>query len=123
MSVQLDTVLLVGLMTGVGVWLILHRSFVRVLFGFALLANAVNLAILAVSGDPSGRGTPVISDASERAMVDPLPQALILTAIVIGFGMLAYLVFLFYRLYVDHDTVDLEELHAQDDRPDPEEKR
>jgi multicomponent Na+:H+ antiporter subunit C len=46
-------------------------------------------------------------------MTDPLPQALVLTAIVIGFGMLSYLLFLFYRLFVDHDTVDLEELHER----------
>jgi len=49
-----------------------------------------------------------------------LPQALILTAIVIGFGVLAYLVFLFYRLFVDNDTADLETLtEAPDEAPAP----
>jgi multicomponent Na+:H+ antiporter subunit C len=115
MNVQLDTLLLVGLMAGVATYLVLSRSFVRILFGFVVLSNAANLAILAVSGDPSGRTAPVVGDALSRPMVDPLPQALILTAIVIGFGVLAYLLFLFYRMFVDHDTVDLEELHARDE--------
>ncbi len=110
MNVQFDTAVLVGLMVGVAVWLILHRGFVRILFGFLLLSNAVNLGILAVSGDPSNRAAPVVDAAGGAAMVDPLPQALILTAIVIGFGVLAYLVFLFYRLFVDNDTADLETL-------------
>ena len=110
MNVQLDTAVLVGLMVGVAVWLILHRGFVRILFGFLLLSNAVNLGLLAVSGDPSRRAAPVVDAAAGAAMVDPLPQALILTAIVIGFGVLAYLVFLFYRLFVDHDASDLETL-------------
>ncbi len=122
MNVQLDTALLVGLMVGVAVWLILHRGFVRILFGFLLLSNAVNLGILAVSGDPSNRAAPVV-DAADAAMVDPLPQALILTAIVIGFGVLAYLVFLFYRLFVDNDTADLETLaEAPDAAPERQEE-
>jgi multicomponent Na+:H+ antiporter subunit C len=121
-TVQIDTVLLVALMAGVATYLILSRSFVRILFGFVILSNAANLAILAVSGDPSGRDVPVVLD-QRAAMVDPLPQALVLTAIVIGFGMLAYLLFLFYRLFVDHDTVDLKELHERADAAQAEEDR
>jgi multicomponent Na+:H+ antiporter subunit C len=116
MSVQLDMAIAVGLMTGAAVYLILQKNFVRILFGFILLSNAVNLALLAVAGDPSGKTAPVLGDAVGRPMVDPLPQALILTAIVIGFGVTAYLVFLFYRMFVDHDTADLEELTAEDER-------
>jgi multicomponent Na+:H+ antiporter subunit C len=123
MSVQLDTALLVGMMTGVAVWLILHRSFLRILFGFALLSNAVNLAILGASGDPSGRDVPIVGEAVGSGIVDPLPQALILTAIVIGFGVVSYLLFLFYRMFVDHETVDLDELHQEGDRADQEAER
>lgn len=114
MTVQLDVVLLVGLMTTAAIYLILSRNFLRILFGFIVLSNAANLALIAVAGDPSGKSVPVIG-ADGRAMVDPLPQALILTAIVIGFGVTAYLVFLFYRLFVDHDAIDLEEVAHRDE--------
>jgi multicomponent Na+:H+ antiporter subunit C len=112
-TMQLDTLVLVSLLAGVATYLILSRSFVRILFGFVVLSNAANLSILAVSGDPSSRDVPVVRTAAELPMTDPLPQALVLTAIVIGFGMLSYLLFLFYRLFVDHDTVDLEVLHER----------
>jgi multicomponent Na+:H+ antiporter subunit C len=46
-------------------------------------------------------------------MVDPLPQALILTAIVIGFGVAAYLVFLLYRLFLDQKTTNAAELYDE----------
>jgi multicomponent Na+:H+ antiporter subunit C len=48
-------------------------------------------------------------------MVDPLPQALILTAIVIGFGVTAYMVFLLYRIFLDHKISDFEELYNEED--------
>ncbi len=121
MNVQLETAVLAGLMVGVAVWLILHRGFVRILFGFLLLSNAVNLGILSVSGDPSARSAPIVDPGAAPA-VDPLPQALILTAIVIGFGVLAYLVFLFYRLFVDNDAADLESLGAAPARRDGKEE-
>lgn len=116
MNVQIDVVILVGLMTAAAIYLILARNFVRILFGFILLSNAANLALIAVAGDPSGKGAPVVGAAGARAMVDPLPQALILTAIVIGFGVTAYLIFLFYRLFVDHDTVELDDVAARDEK-------
>ncbi len=114
MTVQLDAVVLVALMAGAAVYLILSRNFVRILFGFILLSNAANLALIAVAGDPSGKGVPVVGSAGGRAMVDPLPQALILTAIVIGFGVTAYLIFLFYRMFVDHDAVEIDEVAERD---------
>jgi multicomponent Na+:H+ antiporter subunit C len=118
MTVQLDVVILVGMMTAAAIYLILSRNFLRILFGFIVLSNAANLALIAVAGDPSGKAAPVIG-VDGRAMVDPLPQALILTAIVIGFGVTAYLVFLFYRLFVDHDAVDLEDVAQRDEEGQP----
>jgi multicomponent Na+:H+ antiporter subunit C len=96
---QLDTALLAGLLFALAAWLILQPSFVRKLFGFVILSNAANLFVLMVSGDPAGRSAPIIGDGG--VPVDPLPQALILTAIVIGFGVTAYLVMLLYRLFLD----------------------
>lgn len=109
----LDTAILVGFLFGASVYLILQSSFVRILFGFVLLSNAANLFILSVSGSPRGKYPPVVLDG-DLPMVDPLPQALILTAIVIGFGVTAYLVVLLYRIFLDFKTTNASELFAED---------
>jgi len=101
----LDTALLVGLLFACATFLILQSSFTRILFGFVVLSNAANLLILSMSGDPAGKMAPLITDVA-GPRVDPLPQALILTAIVIGFGVTAYLVMLLYRLFLDHKTTN-----------------
>ncbi len=108
---QLETAILVGIMFSVATYLVLHRSFVKILFGFLILTTAANLFVLAMSGSPEGKNAPIVLDA-KAPMVDPLPQALILTAIVIGFGTAAYLVFLLYRLFLDQKTTDAAELYA-----------
>ncbi|MFQ3671323.1 MAG: NADH-quinone oxidoreductase subunit K [Verrucomicrobiia bacterium] len=104
-----DTAILVGFLFGAAVFLLLQSSFVRILFGFVLLSNAANLFILAMSGSPVEKEPPVVLDPG-AAMVDPLPQALILTAIVIGFGVTAYFVLLLYRLFLDCKTTNAAEL-------------
>lgn len=118
---QLETALLVGALFGCAVHLILQRSFVKILFGFVVLSNAANLLVLASSGNPAGKGAPVVL-ADSGAMVDPLPQALILTAIVIGFGVTAYLVLLLYRLFLDQKTTNAAELYAEE-TPDSDDSR
>ena len=110
---QLDTSILVGVLFACGTFLILQRSFVKILFGFIILSNAVNLLILAMSGEPSRKLAPLMTGES-GARVDPLPQALTLTAIVIGFGVTAYLVTLLYRLFLDSGTTRLDELYADE---------
>lgn len=103
MNHQLEIALLVGVIMGAAVFLCLSRRLPHILFGFLLLSNGANLAVLAVSGDPSGRA-PAVVDASTdaaSAFVDPLPQALILTAIVIGFSVAAYLTIFLYRHFLD----------------------
>jgi len=108
----LETAILVGLLFAVSTFLILQKSFVRILFGFIILSNAANLFVLSMSGSPDGKDGPVVLD-SHGQMVDPLPQALILTAIVIGFGVTAYLVVLLYRIFLDHGTTNVEELFSE----------
>lgn len=109
-----ETALLVGVLFGAGTWLVLQRSFVRILFGFIVLSNAANLLVLSMSGSPDDRSAPVVLDPA-RPMVDPLPQALILTAIVIGFAVTAYLVLLLYRLFLDQKTTDAAELYREEE--------
>ena len=110
---QFDTAILVGVLFGCGTYLVLQRSFVKILFGFVILSNAANLLVLAMSGEPTGKAAPLVTDPPVP-MVDPLPQALILTAIVIGFGVTAYLVVLLYRLFLDHQTADAGELYRKE---------
>ncbi len=111
---QLETALLIGVLFGCATWLVLQSSFVKILFGFILLSNAANLFLLSMSGPPDGRQAPIAS-AEAGLLVDPLPQALILTAIVIGFGVSAYLVTLLYRLFLDQKTTNAAELFADQD--------
>jgi len=84
--------MLMGLLFGAGVWFILQRSLVFLVIGFGLISHAVNLLLLASGGVAAGTAPILLADGTAPAgMVDPLPQALILTAIVIGFGVSAFL--------------------------------
>ena len=103
---QLEIAILLMLMFYVGSYLIFDRNLIRIVFGFVILSNATNLFILAASGRPDNLAPPIDQDTAIQ-MIDPLPQALILTAIVIGFGMCAYLITLSYRIYVNHDKTDV----------------
>jgi multicomponent Na+:H+ antiporter subunit C len=114
---QIETALLVGFLFTCATYLILQRSFVKILFGFVILSNAANLLVLGMSGRPDGKSAPIVL-GDGAPMVDPLPQALILTAIVIGFGLIAYLVLLLYRLFLDQKTTNAAEMYAEMERED-----
>jgi len=102
MTAQLDTALLVAILGGGAIYLCLSRRFLRALLGFLMLSNAGNLVVLAMAGDPTGLRAPTLhGGADPSTAVDPIPQSLILTAIVIGFSVGAYLTVLLYRIYVD----------------------
>lgn len=106
---QIDTAILVAVLFAASTHLILQKSFVRFLFGFVMLSNAANLFLLAMAGSPDGKRPPIMTEGQGPA-VDPLPQALILTAIVIGFGLTVYLVMLLYRIFLDARTTNSETL-------------
>lgn len=86
-------VVVVGVLFAAGVSLLLERSLTRVLMGVVLMSNGVNLLILMAGS----RGRAPIIDGSPEQMSDPLPQAMILTAIVITLGITAFLLALAYR--------------------------
>ena len=88
----------IGLLVGAGVYLMLRPRTFSVILGLTLLSYGVNLFLLA-SGRLNGGAPPVLVEGT-ATYVDPLPQALILTAIVIGFGMTAFLVVLALRAFV-----------------------
>ncbi len=102
--------LLSGAMLAAGLFLMLGRHLVRFIFGLVLASNAVNLLIFA-AGRPGTARPPLIPDGSRlpvAAVANSLPQALILTAIVIGFALLIFIFILFFETYQKLGTVNTE---------------
>ncbi|SEU35634.1 Na(+)/H(+) antiporter subunit C [Nonomuraea wenchangensis] len=104
MTPNLTYVVTVGVLFAAGVTLLLERSLTRILLGVILLGNGVNLLIL--TGGNAG-AAPIAGLAGQERMSDPLPQAMILTAIVITLGMTAFLLAMASRtwLLTGHDEV------------------
>lgn len=96
MSVSLVLLIVMAVLYACGIYLMLERSMTRVLLGFLLVGNATNLLIIIMAGQ-SGVAPIVEDGVTVDEMTDPLPQALILTAIVITFAVSAFLLALIYR--------------------------
>ncbi|MBP3191689.1 NADH-quinone oxidoreductase subunit K [Natronogracilivirga saccharolytica] len=106
----MDTILpiLAGAIFATGIYLLLRRSLILTIIGIILISNSVNLALFSL-GRLNIENPPLIAAGSvvpEAPFANPLPQALILTAIVIGFGLLAFALALAYRSYKELGTVD-----------------
>lgn len=104
MTPNLVYVVVVGVLFAAGVSLLLERSLTRVIMGIMLIGNGANILILL--GATSG-SAPLYGTAEVEEMSDPLPQAMILTAIVITLGLTAFLLALAYRSWqlLRHDEV------------------
>ena len=117
---QLWLPLLVGAMVATSVYLMLCRDLIRFIFGLVLASNAVNLLILS-AGRAVVLPPPLIAAGQStpgQMVANALPQALILTAIVIGFALLTFVFVLFYRAYQELGTVDTEAMRvAESDAP------
>lgn len=103
---------IVAALFGVGVYLLLQRTLTRIILGVALMGHSANLLLL-VAGGPPGR-QPIVGRFTEQQrlageVADPLPQALALTAIVISFGITAFLLSLAYRSWVLHRDDEVED--------------
>ena len=114
---------LAGLFLTAAIYLLLARSLIRMLLGLVLLGNAINLVIL-VAGRVSRLVPPIVlgdDTAPAAAAANPLPQALILTAIVIGFAMFAFLLVLAWRAYATLEADDTDRMCVAEPpgRPDP----
>lgn len=113
---------LAGLFIATGIYMLLSRALIRMLLGLTLLGNGVNLVIL-IAGR-MGRIVPPIAEGSEVPLAgaaNPLPQALILTAIVIGFAMFTFLLVLTYRAYQSLEADDTDRMRVAEPpgRPQP----
>lgn len=103
--------LLVGLMTAAAFYLMLSGMLVRFVFGFTLMGNAVNLLIF-TAGRLTHSDPPLIDPGQvglDGPVANALPQALILTAIVIGFAMVTFLLILLYRTHHQTGTLDADQ--------------
>jgi multisubunit Na+/H+ antiporter MnhC subunit len=97
---MLMLILSLSVLVAASVWLILSRDTLRLVVGLAMLGGAANLTVF-LAGRPGSTLPPIIAAGAETlspAAANPLPQALVLTAIVIGFGMTAYLLMLALRM-------------------------
>ncbi len=108
---------LVGVLFAAAVYLMLRRSLVKLVIGLILLSNAANLLIFTAAG-LRRNAPPLIPEGALLPEVmppaDPLPQALVLTAIVISFGVLAFAVVLIRRAYEVVGADDLDEMRGTD---------
>ena len=100
--------ILIGILYAAGVYQMLRHSIVKLILGLLFLTHATNL-LLFYSGGLEGAAP--IATGEAGPMMDPLPQAFILTALVISFGILAFFLVLVYRAYQINEAEDLDELH------------
>ena len=113
---ELLLAVVVGALYAAGFYMILRRSLVKVIIGLALLGHAANIFLFTVGGLTRGQ-TPILNGEERESLesfADPVPQALILTAIVIGFGLQAFALVLFKRVYETTGSDDLDQLRITD---------
>jgi multicomponent Na+:H+ antiporter subunit C len=104
--------LAIGVLFTVGVYLLLSRSLLRIVLGTSFVTHGVHLLLLTMSKLKTG-APPLLGEKAE-AYVDPLPQALILTSIVISFGVTSFLLVLAYKAYRKLGTDDMEKLRGDE---------
>jgi len=110
-------ILLIGVLYATGIYLILSRSMVKLLLGIMLLGNGTNILIFLLGNITKGK-PPIIRDGLkvfQDIYADPIPQALILTAIVISFGLTSFAIVLLKRVYALINTDDLDNLNTPED--------
>lgn len=101
-----------GVLYAAGIYLMLRRRLAQLIIGLSLLSTGTNLLIFTAGGLTRGR-PPVVPDgavALDAPYADPVPQALVLTAIVIGFGLLAFALVLAHRVHATVGTDDVDDL-------------
>jgi multicomponent Na+:H+ antiporter subunit C len=101
-----------GVLYAAGIYLMLRRRLAQLIIGLGLLSNGTNLLIF-TAGDLTRSRPPVVPDGAavlQQPYADPVPQALVLTAIVIGFGLTAFSLVLAHRVHATAGTDDIDEV-------------
>ncbi len=99
----------IGVLFATGTYLVLRRSLLKVVIGFSLISHGTNLLLLTTGKLKRGE-VPILAEGYPGPYTDPLPQALILTAIVISFAVTAFMLALVYRTYQALGTDDLDHM-------------
>ncbi len=108
--------LIIGIIIMCAVYLILSISLLRIIIGTGLLSHGVHLLLITMGGLPKGEeAPPLLGEHSAKGHIVHLPQALILTAIVISFGVTAFFLVLAYRVYQELGTDDVESMREHVD--------
>jgi multicomponent Na+:H+ antiporter subunit C len=102
---NLFTAFAIGLMFALGIFQLLRRNLIRVAIGLVILTNAVNMFLL-TTGAYDGLVAAYYGNMAGQQISDPLPQALVLTAIVIGVGFFAFSLSLLYVIGLRYKTSD-----------------
>ncbi|HSJ66183.1 MAG TPA: Na+/H+ antiporter subunit C [Anditalea sp.] len=114
---ELLLVVIIGLLYAAGIYMMLRRSLLKLIIGLIILGNGANMLIFLLGRIVKGK--PPIIDSNESVLsgiyADPVPQALILTAIVISFGLQSFAIILIKRAYKVVKTDDLDEMNATDE--------
>jgi len=104
---ELVLAIVAGVLYATGLYLMLRRRLAQVIVGLSLLANGSNMLIFTAAGVT--RGAPIVpADGAAASFADPVPQSLILTAIVIGFGVLAFSLVLARRVHESAGSDDID---------------
>lgn len=99
-----------GVLYASGLYLMLRRRLAQLIIGLGLLSNGSNILILSASGVTRARPPLMTAGVSADQLADPVPQSLILTAIVIGFGVLAFSLVLAHRVRQSTASDDIDEI-------------
>jgi multicomponent Na+:H+ antiporter subunit C len=121
---ELLLAIVAGVLYASGLYLMLRRRLAQLIIGLGLLSNGSNILILSAAGVTRARPPLMTAGVSGDQLADPVPQSLILTAIVIGFGVLAFSLVLAHRVHQstasdDIDAIGSDAARGLSDKPDP----
>jgi multicomponent Na+:H+ antiporter subunit C len=108
-----------GGMAGFGLWMLLDRNLKRVVLGVAVLGNAINLGVLTAGRFGSQQAAFVSANGAAGELANPLPQALVLTAIVIGFSLFIFALALLKRTRELHGDNSTDSISSVTEQPAP----
>jgi multicomponent Na+:H+ antiporter subunit C len=105
-----------GVLYGAGFYLMLRRRLAQLIVGLGLLSNGTNLLIFTAGGLTRARA-PIVAEGAQaltKPFADPVPQSLVLTAIVIGFGVLAFSLVLAHRVHASTGSDDIDAIGSSE---------
>jgi multicomponent Na+:H+ antiporter subunit C len=111
-------IILVAILFGIGIWgVIAQRNVIKKIIALSIINSAV-VALFVVAAAVSGDSAPILGQSDSTNFVDPVPQALMLTAIVVGFSLTAVGLVFAWRLFEAYGTLDMNKMERQSRKED-----